>query len=78
MQYSAIYIFYVVTVSPGGELTLNPSSTDEAQLKVLVSDGMANSSICFKLKLCSCQNGGECDWNSTSDNAAFSVSEGRY
>ncbi|XP_072047059.1 mucin-like protein [Amphiura filiformis] len=72
-MYSLPYDGLGATISDTSELSLTPTSTEEVKLKVLVSDGRANTSISFKVKLCLCENGGECDWNSTSNNAGFSV-----
>ncbi|XP_072020294.1 uncharacterized protein [Amphiura filiformis] len=73
VMYSLPYEGLGATISDSGELSLKPTSTEQVKLAVLVSDGKANTSVSFKLKLCSCENDGECDWNSTSHDAAFSV-----
>ncbi|XP_072047055.1 uncharacterized protein [Amphiura filiformis] len=73
IMYSLPYDGLGATISDTGELSLSPTSTEEVKLEVIVSDGRANTSILFKLRLCSCVNDGECDWNSTSYNAAFAV-----
>ncbi len=65
------FVFFIIA----GELSLSPTSVDQVKLHVLVSDGKANTSISFKVKVCSCENDGICNWNSTSSNAAFSVSK---
>ena len=50
-----------------GQFTWTPNSTDMVNIYIIVSDGKAETSTTFQIKICRCENDGECDFETEAE-----------